>query len=138
MVTYNSSSLSSLITKIKSAIDDGFTIHARVVSGVNFGIGLNIRIKAAKGVTPVPKTEPVTGNEEHSIVIIGFDDSSDEFIFWDPDSSQSNFNGRIGFGTLHFNSNRFTTAKDNTDLLVDESGAHANSNKRYQVLRVFI
>ena len=138
VVNYNSSSLSSLITKIRAAIDDGFTIHVRVVSGVNFGLGLNPRIKAAKGVSPVPKSESVTGNEEHSIVIIGFDDVSDEFLFWDPDSRQSNFNGRVGFGILHFNSNRLTTAKDTSDLLVNEDGAHSSGNKRYQVLRVFI
>ncbi|MFT3947200.1 MAG: hypothetical protein QM763_09530 [Agriterribacter sp.] len=138
VINYKSGLLSSLITKIKSAIDDGFTVHARVVSGVNFGLGLNERIKAAKGKTPVPNPEPVTGGEEHSLVIIGFDDISDEFIFWDPDSSVSSFNGKTGFGILHFNNNRFTTADNNSDLLVNADGTHSSGQKRYQVLRVFM
>lgn len=136
IVSYNAS-LPGTITKIKAAIDDGFTLHARVVSGVNFGTGLSPAIKAGQ-IPPAPKPSPISGAAEHSLVIIGFDDASDKFVFWDPDSSVSRFRGDQGFGILFFNNGRFTTAEDDNDLPVNEDGQHSSGNKRYQVLSVTI
>lgn len=140
VVNYSASTLASDIAKIKKAIDDGFTLHARVVSGVNFGTGLSPAIKASKLKNPPPEPVQVNGSAEHSLVIIGYEDTSDEFIFWDPDSSVSSYQGRRGFGILHLLSNRFTTASTEADLLVNEDGLHSggSANKRYQVLTVTI
>ncbi|MFT3823214.1 MAG: DUF4157 domain-containing protein [Chitinophagaceae bacterium] len=137
VVSYNSN-LAGNITKMKGILDDGFLLHARVVSGVNFGTGLHPTLKASKGVSPVPPSTQVTGQAEHSLVIIGYEDTSDEFIFWDPDSSVSSYQGKQGFGILHYNNNSFTTAKDAADMYVNEDGQHTggSSNKRYQVLSV--
>ena len=119
-VVFYRSNLGSTINKIKDALDDGYMIHARVLSG--------------KTVGPIPSC----GGEIHSIVIIGYD--SDKFVFWDPDASRSNeFGG--GFGFLHYDTsaNGFTTARNGTDIIVDDSrGDHCGrAQYRYQVLRVW-
>lgn len=116
VVTYYSN-LGSVITKIKSSLDDGYHIHARVLSGIYSG------------------AKP-TCRQEHSINIIGYD--GNKFVFWDPDSTKSaNFGG--GFGFLYYDAlhRRFTTAKNDAALRVDSSGDHmGGSQHRYQVLTV--
>ena len=85
------SSLGKTIKRMKKALDDGFLIHARVVSGTNFGFGLHKELEASKNETPDPKEKPISGIAEHSLVIIGFD--NDTFVFWDPDSNASDSKG---------------------------------------------
>ncbi len=114
VVTYGS--LGSTINKMKTALDDGHIIHARVLSGVYAG------------------SKPAC-RAEHSINVIGYD--GNKFVFWDPDASESSeFGG--GFGFLHHNSapNRLTTAQNDADLKVDSDGDHAGGQHRYQVLSV--
>lgn len=124
--------LGSTVSKIKKAIDDGFLIHARVVSGSNFGLGLHSELLASKTMQSPPKSKPVTGQAEHSLVIIGYD--GNQFVFWDPDSSVSTFKGEVGFGSLFFQSDRLTTAEKDSDLFINDEGEHSNGNKRYQIL----
>ena len=113
VVTYTNK-LKSKVEKIRTALDDGHLIYARVLSGI-YGHEEN----KFKG--------------EHSITIIGYD--SNKFVFLDPDSNQSHeFGG--GFGFLYYDStdNRFTTAENDADLKVDSKGDHTGSQHRYQVL----
>jgi len=112
-------SIDSAINKIKTALDDGHLIHARILSGIY------------SGTTPYCK-------QEHSINIIGYD--GNQFVFWDPGTNVSNeFGG--GFGYLFYDNSgskkRFTTAKNESELLVDKHGEHLAKNQhRYQVISV--
>lgn len=132
VVTYDSK-LSGVVSKMKKALDDGFLIHARVVSGTNFGFGLHDDLVKSKLATPNPEEKTVSGQAEHSLVVIGYD--GDKFVFWDPDSSVSSVSGKQGFGHLFFQSGRLTTAENELHVEVREDGSHfSNGNKRYQVL----
>jgi hypothetical protein len=110
--------LGGAVATMKSALDDGFILHARVLSGVGSD-------------TPTPKNL-----EEHSIAIIGYD--GDVFIFWDPDSGASSAFG-AGFGRLTFDGKRITTAKDSGEFRVtNPHGTQSNGDHRYQLLNVYV
>ncbi|HET8804580.1 MAG TPA: C39 family peptidase, partial [Aequorivita sp.] len=126
--------LNSILTKIKNALDDGFLIHARVLSGTNFGHGLHPELEDSKKMKDSPKPKSIFGAAEHSLVIIGYEDNT--FLFWDPDSSASSLKGDTGFGNLFFQSGRFTTAEIESELFVKDDGDHVNGNKRYQIISV--
>jgi hypothetical protein len=131
------------VSLMKGAIDAGQLLEARVLSGVGFGTKAND--------PPIPGSIPNTVNpatpeasEEHSLIIIGRDDS-DRFVFHDPDASQSQVDlipGQhpdTGFGLLYFDSaaNRLSTAAGERTLAVDAHGKHAHGVKRYQIVQVF-
>lgn len=129
-----SKDLGATITKMKTALDDGFLIHARVLSGVNFGHGLHPELQASKLATTPPKEKNVFGQAEHSLVIIGYDNNM--FLFWDPDSTVSSYKGEKGFGSLFFQSGRLTTAETENELFVNDEGQHNSNKKRYQILSI--
>jgi hypothetical protein len=122
--------LNSIIEKMRIFLDDNHIIRARVLSG-----------KAVGGDTPKPS--PSCIQEEHTILIIGYD--ANKFVFWDPDSGvshdYSDSFGR-GFGYLYYDGQRLTTARNSNDLVVDKKGFHSlgenhsRIQKRYQVLKV--
>ena len=120
--------------RMRSAIDDGWILHARVLSGVGYGEADNARAydaAAAKGRPPhqpVPIGKPP---EEHSIMIIGYEGS--EFVFWDPDTGSSKTHGS-GFGSLYANGSSLTTAASDADLPVSDDGYQASGAHRYQVI----
>ncbi|PEM41112.1 hypothetical protein [Bacillus toyonensis] len=115
---------SILFPKIKMAIDAKCVVQCGVLSGV-FG----------------PSSFP---NPEHYILIFGYDtvDGKDVFLFWDPDAVRSNIGSTIwgrGFGCLFFQSNRLSTAIDNTDFFniqtdgqSDFFGDHLSEPRRHR------
>jgi hypothetical protein len=115
--------LASAMGKVKAALDDGYVVHARVLSGIYSG---------AK-----PRCK-----EEHSINLIGY--TGNKFVFWDPDTTESKEHGG-GFGYLYYDSTskRFTTAQNDSDMRVKSSrsdphyGDHSGGQHRYQVLRIW-
>lgn len=112
-------SLASAVAEVRRALDAGFLVHARVVSGVGVG-----------GDRPVLKTE-------HSIVIIGYD-GPNLFVFWDPDANSSTM-PRQGFGYLFHSQGRFGTPGDDQSFRVDAAGDHAGGGQhRYQIVSMFI
>jgi hypothetical protein len=121
-----SSSLSEDVGRMKRALDDGWVIHARVLSGVEGG-GAS-RAEA-----------------EHSLVVFGYD--GDAFEFFDPDVAGSNL-ARSGFDKLYFDrgANRLSTARTETDFAVHGEGGDYATGKvhgwqtsgvhRYQVTSI--
>jgi hypothetical protein len=110
-------SLGSALADVKRALDAGFVVKARVVSGVGV-------------------TGPVRLHTEHSIVIIGYD--KDLFVFWDPDSQQSTM-PQAGFGYLFNSGKRFGTAGGDESFRVDADGNHAGGGQhRYQIVTLTI
>lgn len=118
------------VPRMKKALDDGWVLHARVLSGIDYGHGDNIKA----GCTAKPTNLPAPP-EEHSIMIIGYD--GNEFAFWDPDSVSSHRHG-AGFGSLFFDpaNDRLSTAANDAELPTDVNGNHATGEHRYQVIHV--
>lgn len=128
--------VSGAIPKMQAALDDGWILHARVLSGVDYGHGEaaeSFDKQAAKGKAPKQPQHIGKPPEEHSIMIIGYD--GNEFVFWDPDSASSNRRGS-GFGSLFFSNDRLSTAKDNADIVVNNGGDHPDGNHRYQIINL--
>jgi hypothetical protein len=129
---FRQSGVSGAVAAMKKALDAGQVIHARVLSGVGLG--------TIPDVPPEPKAKPVRlavapkDLEEHSVLIIGYDD--DTFVFNDPDATVSS-SPKNGFGKLFFKDGRLSTADGDSDMPVDAAGLHARKDKRYQVVRVF-
>jgi hypothetical protein len=106
------------------ALDDGWTIHVRVLSG------------------------SVGSDEEHSVLVIDHYDAK-SFFFFDPDVGGSNVYNP-GYDRLYFDkdANLLTTARDKSDLAVwaadvgKDAGAfegwHVSSGRhRYQAMRLW-
>jgi hypothetical protein len=114
------SDLATTVEQLRTAIKDGWVVHARVVSGIYLD-------RAAKG----------TPNEEHSLLIVGV--SGDVFEYLDPDVSGASHPSR-SFNKLHFDpaANRLSTAPDDAGFLVGDDGFQADGVHRYQVVRLFV
>jgi hypothetical protein len=128
--------VSSAIPKMQAALDDGWILHARVLSGIDYGHGEAAKSfdkQNYKGKAPKQPQRLGKPPEEHSIMIIGYDAS--EFVFWDPDSVSSNRRG-AGFGSLFFSNGRLSTARNDADLVVDINGDHHDGNHRYQIIHL--
>lgn len=134
--------VSSAIPKMQAALDDGWVLHARVLSGIEYGsveygqpgsVAGDFDKQAAKGKAPKQPQSIGTPPEEHSIMIIGYD--GNEFVFWDPDSFNSNRRGS-GFGSLFFSNGKLSTAENSADLVVNNQGNHRRTTRdhRYQVI----
>jgi peptidoglycan hydrolase-like protein with peptidoglycan-binding domain len=121
----NQTGVASAVAGLKTALDNGRMVHARVLSGVGLGTVPQPDPKARR----TPMTIPSSG--EHSVLIIGYD--GDRFVFSDPDAAVSK-DPEAGFGRLFFDGTRLSTARDEGDLAVDTNGEHASGNHRYQVL----
>jgi Domain of unknown function (DUF4157) len=130
------SGVSGAISKMQAALDDGWILHARVLSGIDYGHGdataAYIR-QEAKGKAPKQPQHLGSPPQEHSIMIIGYENN--QFVFWDPDSGSSNRHGS-GFGALFFADGKFSTAENDADMVVNLSGNHHNGNHRYQIITV--
>ena len=119
---------------MRRALDDGWVLHARVLSGIDYGDGKSARdYDAAEAAGKAPRQPAALGKppEEHSIIIIGYD--GNQFVFWDPDSGSSRAHGP-GFGALFVSGIGLTTAASEGDLLVDDKGNHGKGGHRYQVI----
>jgi hypothetical protein len=121
VATY-STSLAKEVERMKRALDDGWVVHARVLSGVEGG--------------GKSKAEA-----EHSLIVYGY--SGDAFEFYDPDVGGSNIE-RTGFDRLFYDpkANRLSTAETDADFAVYASstadpghrkGFQASGVHRYQV-----
>jgi Domain of unknown function (DUF4157) len=117
--------LNSAISKLTRALDDGYTVHARILSGFDSAC-----IPKTK---PPEKPLPCEGCDEHSIIIIGHEGNS-KFVFWDAHPPSSKGSLENGFSLLFFDGTHFSTAKDSTDLAVNFKGVHKSGQHRYQVL----
>ena len=119
---------------MRTALDDGWVLHARVLSGIDYGDGQSAKDYDAAVTAGKAPRQPVTLGkppEEHSIIIIGYD--GNQFVFWDPDSGASNQH-TSGFGALFLSGAGLTTAASEGDLLVDGKGNHGARRHRYQVI----
>jgi hypothetical protein len=116
--------LPAIVGKMARALDDGWTIHVRVLSG------------------------SVGSDEEHSVLVIDHYDSR-VFYFFDPDVGGSNIY-TPGYDRFYFNKadNLLTTARDRSDLTVWNAdvgadaggfeGWHTSSGRhRYQAMRLW-
>jgi hypothetical protein len=116
--------LPAIVAKMARALDDGWTIHVRVLSG------------------------SVGSDEEHSILLIGHYDGR-VFYFFDPDVGGSNIY-TPGYDRLYFSKadNLLTTATDRSDLTVWDAnvgaeaggfeGWHTSGGRhRYQAMRLW-
>jgi Putative peptidoglycan binding domain len=117
------------VSKLIQALDDGQVIHARVLSGIGYGLGGPPPNPVAKP-TPIPTDPP----EEHSLLIIG-SNGGDTFVFSDPDASVSH-TPEAGFGELFHDpvDGRLSTAPAPGGMPVDEGGKHRRGDKRYQII----
>jgi hypothetical protein len=97
VATY-SGELGKEVERMKRAIDDGWVIHARVLSGIEGG----------------GKSRAET---EHSIIVYGY--SGNAFEYFDPDVGGSNV-ATTGFDRLHYDAkaNRLSTAASEADFAV--------------------
>ncbi len=130
------SGVGAMIPKMQAALDDGWVLHARVVSGIDYGWGEHAKAfdkQQAKGKPPVQPQAIGKPPEEHSIMLIGYD--GNEFVFWDPDSTSSSLHGQ-GFGSVFFADNRLSTAENNSAFPVNDEGDHQNGEHRYQIILV--
>ena len=116
--------LHAIVDRMARALDDGWTIHVRVLSG------------------------SVGTDEEHSVLVIGHHQAR-AFFFFDPDVYGSDL-ATLGYGRFYFNKedNLLTTARDRGDLTVWDAdvawdtgareGWHASSGRhRYQAMRLW-
>lgn len=114
--------LSAQVARMKRALDDGWFVHTRVLSGI---------LAEGKEI------------EEHSLLIMGYD--GDVFHYFDPDIGGSNNHSHIGFDRLFFDreANRLSTAYRESflpayhDPKVGHYGWQASGTHRYQVARVW-
>ena len=125
VATY-SSKLADEVERMRRALDDGWVVHARVLSGIEGG--------GASG-----------AEAEHSLIVFGYD--GDTFEFFDPDVAGSNL-ARSGFDNLYFDraANRLSTARTEADFgAYDQEGPagtnrhhgwHAHGVHRYQVTSI--
>lgn len=120
--------VASVAAQMAAALDGGRLIHARVLSGVDNAV------ECLDPKDSEPPRDAGTPNEEHSLVIIGFD--GDTFAFSDPDANQSN-KPEVGFGELHVADDHLSTARNAADMFVDRCGGHDTGQHRYQVIRLF-
>ena len=120
------------VAQMRRALDAGRTVHARVLSGIGYGIGATATGATASNATakPVRIGKPP---EEHSLLVLGYD--GDKFVFHDPDPVSSNV-FEAGFGLLTFDSanGRLSTAESGTDMVVSADGLHAHGDRRYQII----
>lgn len=75
----------AMIPKMQAALDDGWVLHARVLSGIDYGWGEYVKAfdeQQAKGKPPVQPQRLGNPPEEHSIMLIGYD--GNEFVFTGP------------------------------------------------------
>lgn len=125
------SGVGSAVTAMIAALDAGQILHARVLSGIGYGLG---------GPSPSLKAKPQRLSEappeEHSILIIGTT-GNETFVFHDPDASVSK-NPEPGFGMLFFDpvDGRLSTSPAPGAMPVSDEGKHRSGNKRYQVISV--
>jgi peptidoglycan hydrolase-like protein with peptidoglycan-binding domain len=124
---FTQSGVGSAVAAMKKALDAGQVIHARVMSGVGFGTTPFVPADGTRGFLGKPP-------EEHSLLIIGFDDNT--FVFHDPDAAVSN-TPTPGFGQLVFDGKRLSTATSDADMTVNPKGRHVRGDKRYQIIRLF-
>lgn len=132
----NQRGVAAAIPKMQAALDDGWVLHARVLSGIDYAAGEYAEEydkQAAKGKPPKQPQALGEPHEEHSIMIIGYDGV--EFVFWDPDSASSHRHGD-GFGSLFYYDDRLTTAETTFKLLVGDDGDHADGEHRYQIIKI--
>ncbi len=132
--------LAGAVDAMQTAIDAGLFVHVRVVSGVGFGGFLGqvqptgkrsrqrLSDKDKKG-----KDKPITKYEEHSVLVIGYDNN--KFVFNDPDAMVSSM-PKPGFGLLFFDAanNRLGTGETIPHMAVNEDGKNRDHQKRYQVI----
>lgn len=99
------------VERMRRALDDGWVIHARVLSGL-YGGGAS-RAEA-----------------KHSIIVFGYE--GDTFEYFDPDVGGSNLK-YSGFDKLYFDraANRLSTARSEADFAVYEGDGAAGSNRFY-------
>jgi hypothetical protein len=116
--------LGAIVARMKTAIEDGWAIHVRVLSG-----------SGGK-------------DEEHSVLVVGR--HADTFFFFDSDIGGSDM-ANLGYGRLYYDAkaNRLSTAKDDADIRVyartDEASdqtegyhVHATGHRhRYQPMRIW-
>ena len=120
------------VAQMRRALDAGGTVHARVLSGIGYGIaatatGAKTSNAAAK---PVRIGKPP---EEHSLLVLGYD--GDKFVFHDPDPVSSNaFEAGFGLLTVDSANGRLSTAESGTDMVVSADGLHASGDRRYQII----
>ena len=110
VATY-STKLVDEVAKMRRALDDGWVIHARVLSGLEGG--------------------GKSGAEaEHSLIVFGYDGNS--FDFFDPDVAGSNL-ARSGFDKLYYDpaANRLSTARTEADFGVYAADGPAGSNRHH-------
>ena len=119
VATY-SAELGKEVERMKRALDDGWVIHARVLSGI---------VGGGKGYAQA----------EHSLIVYGY--SGDAFEYFDPDVGGSNV-AKTGFDRLYYDrdANRLSTAASEADFAVyagrDKThiqGFQASGVHRYQV-----
>ncbi len=130
----NQRGVGGVIGPMKRALDDGWVLHARVLSGIDYAWGEHAQAYDEAVKRGHPPGQPVglpQPPQEHSIMIIGYD--GNEFVFWDPDSGSSRKHGP-GFGALYYADGRLTTAASTADLPVSDEGNHAGGAHRYQVI----
>jgi hypothetical protein len=111
------------VAKMVEALDNGFTVKAGVVSGIY-----------SDHTVKTGQNNYIAGPPDHFLLIIGHE--TNEFIFWDPDASQSKALG-AGFGKLYYAGNILATAPTEANLeILDDKYGHQklNSDKRYQVI----
>jgi hypothetical protein len=118
--------LGKQVERMRRAIDDGWVIHARVLSGYYGGGASHAEAK-------------------HSLVVYGH--TGDTFEFFDPDVGGSNL-ARTGFDSLHYDrdANRLSTARTEADFAVYKKpgpegsgqihGWQASGVHRYQVTSI--
>src|SRR5829696_1057853 len=99
------------VARMRRALDDGWVIHARVLSGLEGG--------GRSG-----------AEAEHSLIVFGYDGNT--FEFFDPDVAGSNL-ARSGFDKLYFDpvANRLSTARTESDFGVYDADGPAGSNRHH-------
>ncbi len=130
----NQTGTAGVVGQMRAVLDSGRTVHARVVSGLGYGVGTTATGKTAPDIKAkrIPIGAPP---EEHSLLVIGSDGGT-AFVFHDPDAAVSH-TPEAGFGMLFLDSDgRLSTAETPGDLGVDQDGKHARGDKRYQIIRV--
>jgi hypothetical protein len=110
VATY-SSKLVDEVGKMRRALDDGWVVHARVLSGIEGG--------GASG-----------AEAEHSLIVFGYDGNT--FDFFDPDVAGSNRAGS-GFDKLYFDpvANRLSTARNEADFGAYDAEGPEGSNRHH-------